>query len=138
MSDSVLIPIPYNRLDAVWDSIKDRLQSAINSANGRFTIEDARKYLEEKDWVLWCSVRDKKIEAIAITEVLQYRRKKMCMVRIMTGENYANWIGLEKGIADWAKSVGCDGMEAIARKGWAKVFTEYEFTHVYLERMFDD
>jgi hypothetical protein len=137
MSDSVLLPIPYNRLDSVWDSIKDRLQAAVESANGRFELKDAKKFLEDKDWVLWVSIRNKKIEAIAITEVLQYSKKKMCMVRIMTGENYANWIGLEDGIAKWAKSVGCDGMEAIARKGWARVMKDYEQSHVFLERMFD-
>lgn len=134
--DSVLLPIPANRIGDVWPKVKDMLQSAIDSANGRMQLEDLQKFLINKDLVLWTSLRDKKIEAIAVTEILQHARKKMCMVRILTGKDYANWVQLEKGIAAWAQSIGCDGMEAIARKGWAKVFKDYQFTHICLERMF--
>ncbi len=116
--------------------MKDYIESGVMSANGRFRLIDAYKFIVEKDWVLWCSVRDKKIEAIAITEILQYSQKKMCHVRIMSGKDYANWVELEQGIADWALSIGCHGMESIARKGWSKVFKQYEFTHIFLERMF--
>lgn len=112
------------------------LDSAIESINGRMDIEGVRRRFENKDWVLWTSVRNKKIEAIAITEILQYDLKKMCAVRVMTGHDYFNWVGLEKQLAEWAKSIGCDGMEAQARKGWSKIFKDYDFTHIYLERMF--
>jgi len=130
------MPIPSNRIDLVWDDVKDYIQSGVDSTNGRVRLKDAIDFIKSKDWVLWVSVRDKKIEAIAITEILQYSQKKMCHVRIMSGENYANWVGLEQGIAEWAKSIGCHGMESIARKGWAKVFKEYDMSHVFLERMF--
>jgi hypothetical protein len=120
----------------VWKDIVDYLQSAADSSMGRFTVENAYKFISEKDWVLWVSIRNKTIEAIAITEVLNYPNRKICAVRVLTGKDYANWIGLEDGIASWAKSVGCDGMEALARKGWAKIFTQYDCTHVFLERKF--
>lgn len=112
------------------------LEDAVNSSNGRILLRDVYQFLKEKDLVLWVSLRDKKIEAIACTEIIQHARKKMCMVRILTGKDYANWLHLEKGIAKWAESIGCAGMEAIARKGWAKKFTDYEFSHIFLERMF--
>ncbi len=137
MSDSVLLPIPSDRIDNIWPLVKDRLQAAVLTANGRLDLLDLYKFLREKDLVLWVSVRDKKIEALAVTEIILHPKKKMCSVRIMTGEDYANWVGLEQGIADWAQSIGCSGMESIARKGWAKVFKHYEFTHIFLERMFD-
>jgi len=136
MSDSVLLPIPYNRIDDVWPQVKDMLESAADSTNGRVLVRDFYQYFTEKDMVLWVSIRDKNIEAIAATEVLQYARKKMCHVRLLTGKDYANWAHLEKGIADWAKSIGCAGMESVARKGWSKVFKDYEQSHVFLERMF--
>ncbi len=134
--DSVLLPIPSDRIDSIWPQVKDRLQAAVETANGRLDLVDLYRFLRAKDLVLWVSIRDKTIEAVAVTEIIQHAKKKMCCVRIMTGENYANWIGLEQGIADWAKSIGCDGMEATARKGWAKVFKHYDFTHIFLERMF--
>jgi hypothetical protein len=136
MSDSVLMPIPSSRIDTIIPNVIEMLNSAVESANGRFTLDDAIRHFKEKDWVLWTSVRDKKIEAIAATEILQYPQKKMCAVRIVTGKNYANWVQLENGIAAWAQSIGCDGMEAYARKGWAKIFTQYNCSHVFLERMF--
>lgn len=136
MSDSVLLPIPYWKIDELWSMVEGYIESASQSANGRFTSEDAKKFFKQKDWVLWCSIRNKNIEAIAATEILQYSQKKMCMVRILTGKDYANWVQLEDDIANWAKTIGCDGMEAIARKGWARVFKQYEMSHVFLERMF--
>jgi hypothetical protein len=136
MSDSVLLPIPPNRIDDVWPHVREMLGEAVKSANGRLELADVRKFLIEKDLVLWVSLRNKKIEALAVTEILQHPRKKMCMVRVLTGKDYANWVGLEEGIAKWAESIGCHGMEAIARKGWSRVFKNYDFTHIYLERMF--
>lgn len=134
--DSVLLPIPANRLDTVWAQVKPMLDSAVGSINGRMNISGVKKRLENNDWVLWVSVRNKVIEAIAITEILQYDLKKMCAVRVLTGHDYFNWVPLEEGIAAWAKSIGCHGMEAQARKGWAKIFKSYDFTHIFLERMF--
>lgn len=134
--DSVLLPIPSHRLDDVWPQVETRLKDAVNGINGRMDINDLIRFIKEKDWVLWVSVRDKKIEAIACTEIIQYPKNKMCMVRIMTGENYANWIGLEAGIAAWAESIGCAGMESWARLGWKRVFKNYECSHILLERLF--
>lgn len=136
MSDSVLLPIPSDRIDLVWKDALKYLESAVDSTRGRLNLMDAYKFIREKDWVLWVSIRDKKIEAIAITEILTYPNRKICSVRALSGENYANWAKFEEQIAAWAKSIGCDGMEALARKGWAKVFTQYECTHVFLERKF--
>jgi len=135
-SDSVLLPIPSHKINDIWPQVVVRLSEAIKTARGRLTIDDLKRFLISKDLVLWVSLRDKKIEAMAVTEIIQHPRKKMCFVRLMTGEDYANWVHLEQGIAGWAKSIGCDGMEAIARKGWAKIFKNYDFTHIFLERMF--
>lgn len=134
--ESVLLPVQAERLPMVWPMVRQYMQSAVDGAKDRFTLDDAYRFILEKDWVLWCSIRNKKIEAIACTEILQYPNKKMCMVRVLTGKDYANWVGLEDGIAKWAQSIGCDGMEAIARKGWAKIFKQYDFSHIFLERMF--
>lgn len=136
MSASVLLPIPADRVSDVWPHVKDMLQSAVDSANGRWALADIKRFLHEKDLVLWTSLREGKIEAVAITEIVQHSRKKMCMVKVLTGKDYANWVQLESGIAAWAESIGCAGMEAIARKGWARVFKNYDFTHILLERMF--
>ncbi len=102
---------------------------------GRMDLEDVSRFLKEKYWVLWLSIRNGNIEAIACTEIINYPKKTMCMVRILTGENYANWIGLEDGIASWAKSIGCTGMESWAREGWKRVFKHYKCSHILLERM---
>lgn len=136
MSGSVLMPIPSDRIDDVWPQVKDRLKAAVETANGRLDLLDLYGFIRAKDVVLWVSVRDKQIEAVAVTEIIQHAKKKMCNIRIMTGEDYANWIGLEDGMAAWAQSIGCHGMEALARKGWAKKFPHYEFSHIFLERMF--
>lgn len=134
--DSVLLPIPASRIDKLWPQVKDMVQTVVDSTNGRMYIMDAYKHFIEKDWVLWVSIRNKEIEAIAITEILSYMRKKMCHVKGMTGKDYANWVGLEAGIANWAKSIGCSGIESVARKGWSRVFKDYNCSHVFLERMF--
>lgn len=134
--DSQLLPIPYNRIDDVWPRVETMLKLAVRRCNGRYLLEDVRGFLESKDMVLWVSVRNKEVEACAVTEIIQYKRKKMCAVRIVTGKNKYHWVGLEQGIADWAKSIGCDGMEADARKGWVKIFKQYQSPHVKLERFF--
>ena len=98
--------------------------------------ENIKHWLKEKYWVLWASLKDGKIEAVAFTEVIDYPLKKICVVRGLTGRKFKNWIYHEEQIAEWAKSIGCDGMESIARAGWARIFKKYTQSHVFLERMF--
>ena len=37
-------------------------------------------------------------------------------------------------IEQWAKSIDCDVMEGLARKGWAHELTDYKLTHVFIEK----
>jgi hypothetical protein len=128
--------IPYTSVDEVWKDVLPWIESACKSARGKFEPDDYRLALIARDMQLW-TYRDKHgVAAVCVTEIVKYPRKKYCRIVIGTGRNRKAWQDYRKTIEEWAVSQGCDGMESFARKGWARIFTDYQTTHIVLERQF--
>ncbi len=86
---------------------------------------------------LWAAVDGKNIEAVCVTEIIRYPRKRFANVLILTGRNRERWQGLyQSSIEAWAKAESCDGVESLARLGWQRVFPDYRASHVKLEKTF--
>lgn len=117
----------------IWESIKPLVESACLSSKGRFNAEDVKRWLDDGTWQLW-AVEDEGIKAICTTEIINYPGLKVCRVNIVTGKGRHDWQHFRFLIEEWARSQGCKRIEALARKGWARVFTEYEMTHVFIEK----
>lgn len=45
---------------------------------------------------------------------------------IIGGESARDWMPLEKGIAEYAKALGCHFMEGSGRKGWGRIAPDYK------------
>ncbi len=110
------------------------LAKAVERSRGKQDGDDIAAAIETGRMQLWLLAAPGQIAAIALTEISEYPRKKVCRVIACVGEGRERWQHHLAGIEDWAKEIGCDGMELVARKGWARVMSDYELTHVMLEK----
>jgi len=133
-----LQPVPSDKVGDAWWEVYPLLSEAVKSNNGRYTITDLRRNLLSQDMQLWIIRAGEALEAVAVTEIVNYPSRKVVRVNIGTGSNFREWIPLLSEIEEWGKENGCDGLESIARKGWAKVWGKqgYNQTHVFLEKDF--
>ena len=81
-------------------------------------------------------LRDENITAIAITEIVDFPRRKICRLLACTGTGADRWLDKLAEIEDWARHRGCTAIEPIARPGWERKLTArgYRKTHVVLEK----
>ncbi len=97
---------------------------------------DVRQFIQDKDILLWCAF-GKEIEAIALTEIRNYRGRKMLVILGVSGKNRKAWQHYMPDMEKYARLNDCDGIEAIARKGWLRILKDFTSTHIFIEKMFD-
>ena len=84
---------------------------------------------------LWAVVGEA-IEAIVLTEIAEYPRRRLCRVLAAAGAGRARWLHLLGTIEEWARAQGCTAIEPVARPGWERALAPlgYRKTHVILEK----
>ena len=75
------------------------------------------------DWRTCMEKEEEEVDYIgaAVTEVLQYPRKKALAVVFLSGDDFSEWIPeIDKKFVDFAKVLECDFVEACGRAGWER------------------
>ena len=112
-----------NEIPYIWVDVKPLIEKALVHANGEMLPEDVLKLLLENNEYLFIGYTNDEIQSALVGEIITYPRKKT--FRIITwstksGHDYEAWIGLWDTIENFAKSKGCDSIEAWTRKGLAR------------------
>jgi len=72
---------------------------------------------------IWLCQGRKGIEAVVVTEVKQYPRKRILDVLFAGGGNMKEWMPeLRLAIDKHAREMGCDHIASICRPGWVKAW----------------
>jgi hypothetical protein len=126
--------IPAHLVDEVWDDVRPWIAEACKSSRGKFDENDIRLGLLERDDQLWIWNTPTAF-AVCVTRLSNYPKQRVCNLRIVTGRNRDEWYrtGLAT-IEAWARDNGCAAMELCARPGWSRLLSDYDMTHVYLEK----
>lgn len=132
----LVAPAPDELAD-LWPIIRDRIASCCKRSGGKYEPVDVLQNLINRRMDLWLAVDDANaVQALAITEIVDYPRVKVCKLLAGTGDDAERWYRLIDGIENWARSQGCGVFEPICRPGWEKRFAAlgYRKTHVVLEK----
>lgn len=126
--------VPVDHVGDVWNSIRPMILQMVARSKGRMTERGLLDAILAAESQLWLSYRDDKPEALMLTEIVTVGTVKTCKMFAATGHNRQHWAGFLGVFEEWARSEGCQVVEAIARPGWEKVLSEYKKTHVVLEK----
>ena len=112
-----------NEIPYIWIDIKPLIDKALVHANGEMLTSDVLKLLLENKEHLFIGFDNDEILSALVGEIIHYPQKKV--FRIITwstksGHDYEAWIDLFDTIEYFAKSKGCDSIEAWTRKGLAR------------------
>ena len=72
-----------------------------------------------------------------VTEIVDYPQKAMCRIWLAGGD-LDELLDAEAAICEWAKTLGCSGMEIIGRRGWSRTLKNYRESAVVLMKDFDN
>ena len=118
--------VPPQYLDTCWDKIEEFAEKAAKFTYGRYTASNIRDLIADGEHQLWVAFdEDNKIKGAVVTNICNYPQRKVLSMTYCGGENLVEWKDpMLDLLRRYAKDVGCDGIEAVARKGWAKVFKD--------------
>lgn len=129
-----LIEISPEHLLPIWPYVLPHINEIASSSRGKLTAGDIGNALMAGGFCMFVVTdENRSIQATVLTEFAYYPRKKICRIVGCVGRDMAAWVHHLDDIHEWARGHGCDAMQNIARKGYAKVLKDYKFTHILLE-----
>ena len=115
--------VPPQYVDTCWKEIEPYMEKAAEYTYGRYTSGDIYDSLKEYDHQLWVAFDNGKIKGAVVTNIITYPRRKILCMSFCGGIGLKDWKDpMLELLKRFAKDSGCDGIEATARRGWAKVF----------------
>ena len=120
--------IPAADLVATIPVVSEWLKQVYEVSGKRLSYVDCLKEIIEHRMQLW-TVNDPPV-ACVVTEIVSYPQAKFCRVFFAagTGTDWARPV-IEQ-LEEWSKPLGCEGIEIVGRKGWAKLLPEFEVSYM--------
>lgn len=124
--------IPPEWIDRFWPFAEPYIKRALDHTSGEFVPADLKSLCKDRIVQLWLVSEGDRIIAAVTTEIVVYPNRRHLRVITLSGSKAPEWTPLVDTIlTDWAKTEGCDAMEAFVRKGYIPVLAQYGFKHTY-------
>lgn len=106
----------------VWDHVYAILHKAI-ARNDGFEPTDVKNMLQSGHLTLWVAIIDGKLRGALVTQRIFYPRKSTLFLLFMGGTGMREWVGpLEGEIMKYARELGVNDLESLARRGFSSIF----------------
>jgi hypothetical protein len=116
--------VPVDEVRNIWENVSRHVKKATDYTYGRYKEIDVLHECLIGKFNLWVVYREEEeVDYIgaAVTEVLQYPRKKALSVVFLSGDDFSEWMPeIDKKFVDFAKVLECDFVEACGRAGWER------------------
>jgi len=115
--------VPAQYIDTCWSRIEKFMEGAAVYTYGRYSSDDMYNCVEDGSHQLWVAYEGQEFKGAVVTHIIVYPKRKLLAMAFCGGVKLHEWKDpMLAMFRRFAKDMGCDGIEATARKGWAKVF----------------
>lgn len=115
--------VPKEYVNTCWDKVVPFMDKAADYTYGRYTSDDIHDSIMDYDHILWVAFNESKIKGAVVTNTVAYPKRKLLCMSFCGGEDLHEWkTPMLALLQRYARDTGCDGIEATARRGWAKIF----------------
>jgi len=131
-----IMQIPSALVPSVWPLALPLLEGPIEMTKGCYLPEDVSMFCQGGEMQLWLAVDGEDVLAAYVTEIAVYPRKKRVRATFAGAKPHTleKWLeSMVNAIEAWSKIWGCEGIEAMGRKGWTKV-VDGEVIGTYIAR----
>ena len=116
-----------------WPRVAPLVRQAMEQGDGCYLEADVAMACMAGQWQLWVSGSGGEIKAVLITEILNFPRKRKCLLRYAAG-TLGGILPHWEVFASWAREQGCDMVEIYGREGWEKTLPEWKKCHAVFQR----
>lgn len=124
---------PVRDVPGAWPDAKPFIERGLEHGSGEYTVRDVFDGLVEGRFQLWLGYIEGKLDAVLVTEIVEYPQYRSCILRLVAGNIMDHWLPhLGRSIKDWARAHGCRDMKIEGRPGWKRVLKGWRETHTVL------
>ncbi len=122
-------------LAVVWPDVERWLLRAPKYWQDHFAIEDIRKFVKDGKAQLWVEFDEGGPHIAAITEVIEYPKKRALKVLWVGGSDVKRAFQSLGYIEIWARRSKCETVEILGRPAWLRLLKPFDYREkaVYLE-----
>lgn len=113
-------PLTVEGAIKLWPQIEPLLKPLL-AIEGHYLHSDVLAAHIGGAMTVWVSATDA-VEAVMVTQLLTYPRKRICHVPWIAGKNLHSWARefIDK-VEQYARATGCQRMTGAYRRGWVRV-----------------
>lgn len=121
------------RIQYYWPLVSDWLASSTNKC-GDWTITALLDSLVRGESLLWVQCLNDVPTAACVTQVVQTRKGKILTINALGGTRADAWPQAFAPIEAYARDLGCRAIRFEGRRGWQRVFPDYDLKWICLEK----
>lgn len=124
--------IPSEMVPGLWHYAEPYIKRALDHTSGELLPNDLKAACLDRSVQLWLAVKNNRVVGAVTTEIVTYPQRKHCRIITLAGSGADEWTrGLDETLTEWAKTQGCQSMEAYVRKGYVPKLTQLGYKHKY-------
>jgi len=117
----MIFQAPHWDVANLWPRVSGCLQKALDRQT-EWRLADIREQLLAQRMQLWLVPWD----LVVVTQIQTYPGARICMLVLCGGEGLMQHRDELGEIERWAKALGCEEMRLMGRRGWGRVYLDYE------------
>ena len=111
----------------VWPVVSKILEPVFPRCYGKVSPEDVVEYVETGIAQLWVQYLDGEPAAVVVTAIERYPSRDVLKVMLAAGKDAKRWKPYaQHAVEEFARATGCSSVEIVGRRGWGKVYPDYE------------
>jgi hypothetical protein len=121
--------VPHQFVEREWRRASRLLRPAVDKSADRWTIDQLRDDIMYGDHLLWYIYDDAQVPVAALTTLFKHYPNGTWLELVFVGGTMAkDWLPevLDK-LEQFAKQSKCQGMEAVARRGFDRILKERDY-----------
>ncbi len=126
--------IPALEVTLFWSAVSPLLDKVSSHSEGELEADDFLPLLREGQMELWIAIKDKRVIAAMITQVIPYPRKNVLRIISIAGEQMDLWMDQIWRVEDFARARNCRALELWGRKGWLKILKDWKNSYHVLTK----
>ena len=130
------MPVPKEYVGAVWPYAARVLKRSVQTAEGKFEVDDVFSHIMTDQYVLWIIVdHDDKDEIVAAitTRLIPYPQGMSMAMDWIGGTRMKEWLPLaQETLSRYARDHGCKYLEGYGRKAWGRWLEKYGWKPDYI------
>lgn len=128
------VPVEMVSEPDVWPALLPHIESACAYSGGRITPEAVQRAATKSEMQVFAVILDDTLVGVGVTCLsLHPSGLKSCDVLLVGGTLAGLWAELEAPLRRWALGEGCQRLQMVGRKGWARALPNWKIAATMYE-----